>query len=215
MKSLMFRLMLLAGVILLCGSAQSAFAQRTEFNPYVGFQWPSTSAAGHLRDDASYGFRVGYFLDANVELEGQVGYIPHFKVDGVDNRSRGILWNAGTSYNFSTSDFPFTRKLAPFVIADVGGITMRTQGYTYSIPGSIPLAGGGNIATVRTVAVRNSDTFFNVSYGVGVKSIGMWGPLGVRAEVRGRTIPNYYHGAPTWVEATVGLNFVFGEPRPY
>src|SRR6186713_2809575 len=163
MKSLPFRGLMIAGMMLLFISVDSAFAQRTEFNPYVGFQWPSTSAAGHLRDDASYGFRAGYFVDPNVEIEAQVGYIPHFKVDGVDARSRGIIWNLGTSYNFSTSDFPFTRKLAPFVIADVGGITTRTQGYTYTIPGTIALAGGGNIATVRTIAVRNADTFFNVS----------------------------------------------------
>jgi len=215
MKPLTFKLMVLTGMISFIVATDSAFAQRAELNPYVGFQWPSTSSAGHLRDDGSYGLRTGYFLDSNTEIEAQLGYIPHFKVEGVDGRSRGFLWNIGTSYNFSTSDFPFTRRLAPFVIVDVGGITTHTDGYTYSLPGNIALAGGGTIATVRTVDVRDGDTFFNVSYGAGVKSIGLWGPMGFRAEVRGRTIPNYYHGAPTWFEASVGLNFVFGAARPY
>ena len=215
MKSLPFRGLMIAGMMLLFVSVDSAFAQTAEFNPYVGFQWPSTSSAGHLRDDGSYGFRVGYFIDPNVEIEGQLGYIPHFKVEGPDQRSRGIIWNMGMSYNFSTDDFPFSRKLAPFFIVDAGGITTKTQGYTYTVPGSIALAGGGSIDTVRTIEVRNKDTFFNVSYGVGVKSVGLWGPMGFRAEVRGRTIPNYYHGAPTWIEGSVGINFVFGEPRPF
>jgi len=196
-------------------SPASLMAQSAEINPYVGAYWPSTSSAGHLKDANIWGIRAGYFIDANVEIEGQFGYMNHFQIRDTDTATRGMLFNIGTSYNFSTDDFPFTHKFAPFVIADIGAITLRTDGYSYAIPGSIPLASGGALNTVRTVSVNSGDTFFNVSYGIGFKSVKAWGPMGFRAEVRGRTLPNFYHGAPTFLEATVGINFVMGATKPY
>ena len=193
----------------------SLMAQVAEVNPYVVWYWPTTSSAGHLKDAGTFGIRAGYFLDSNTEIEGQFGYMNHFQIKGTDVSTRGLLWQIGASFNFATEDFPFTHKFAPFVIADVGGITLRTDGYSYPITGTIPLAGGGSLNTVRTVSVNNGDTFFNVSYGVGLKSVKLWGPMGFRAEVRGRTIPNFYHGAPTLLEASLGLNFVLGPKKPY
>jgi hypothetical protein len=193
----------------------SLMAQVAEINPYVGWYWPSTSSAGHLKDSDTFGIRAGYFLDANTEIEGTFGYMNHFQIKDTDVRTRGLLWQVGASYNFSTEEFPFTHKFAPFFIADVGGITLRSDGYSYPIAGNIQLAGGGSLNTVRTISVNDGDTFFNVSYGVGLKSVKLWGPMGFRAEVRGRTIPNYYHGSPTLLEATLGLNFVFGARKPY
>jgi hypothetical protein len=59
--------------------------------------------------------------------------------------------------------------------------------------------------------MNDGNSFFNVSYGGGIKSEKLLGPLGVRVDVRGRTMPNYYHTSPTWLEATVGFNFMWGE----
>jgi len=193
----------------------AVLGQSVELNPYLGYYSASPSSAGTLRNEAFYGLRFGAFLDSNLEFEAQFGYIEHFKIRDVDPRTRGVIWNGGLSYNFSTDEFPFTHKFAPFFIIDVGGITTHTDGYSYSIPENIQLASGGVLNAVRTISVSQKDTFFNVSYGAGLKSVKLWGPMGFRAEVRGRTIPNYYHGAPTWIEGSVGINFVFGAKKPY
>ncbi len=168
-----------------------------------------------LGNEGFYGIRFGAFVDSNLEVEAQFGYIEHFRTRNIGERNRGLLWNGGLSYNFSTAEFPFTHKFAPFFVVDLGGITSGSDGYSYSIPGNIVLASGGVLDTVRTVSVSNHDTFFNVSYGAGLKSVKLWGPMGFRAEVRGRTIPNYYHSAPTWIEGSAGINFVFGATKPY
>jgi len=191
----------------------SLWAQKGELNPYVGFSWPSNSSAGQLKDVTTYGLRAGYFVDPNVELEWQFGYINHFQVHEIGVRSRGVLWNSGLSYNFGTSEFPFNQKFTPYIVADVGGITTLTDGYSIVRNENIPLASGGVLFTTRTIAVRDRDTFFNISYGGGFKSEKLIGPLGFRVDVRGRTIPNYYHGAPIILEATAGLNFTWGAKR--
>lgn len=215
MKHSPLGLLFVSMVALVLFSPSAVMGQSVELNPYLGFYSASPSSAGQIRNEPFYGLRIGVFADSNLEVEAQFGYIEHFKPKDIDPRSRAFLWNGGLSYNFSTEEFPFTHKFAPFIVVDVGGITTRTNGYSYSIPGNIPLASGGVLDTVRTVSVNNHDTFFNVSYGAGLKSVKFWGPMGFRAEVRGRTIPNYYHGAPTWLEGSVGINFVFGAKKPY
>jgi len=60
--------------------------------------------------------------------------------------------------------------------------------------------------------VSNGDTFFTFSYGGGVKALRMWGPVGLRADLRGRTLPNFYgHKSVNYPEATGGLTFSWGE----
>lgn len=202
-------------VALVLFSPTVVMGQSFELNPYIGYYSASPSSAGQLGNEGFYGIRFGAFVDSNLEVEAQFGYVEHFRTRNVNERNRGLLWNGGLSYNFSTAEFPFTHKLAPFFVVDLGGITTGSDGYSYTIPGNIVLASGGVVDTVRTVSVSKHDTFFNVSYGVGLKSVKLWGPMGFRAEVRGRTIPNYYHGAPTWIEGSAGINFVFGATKPY
>jgi len=70
----------------------SLMAQVAEVNPYVGWYWPTTSSAGHLKDAGTFGIRAGYFLDSNTEIEGQFGYMNHFQIKGTDVSTRGLLW---------------------------------------------------------------------------------------------------------------------------
>ena len=42
----------------------------------------------------------------------------------------------------------------------------------------------------RTIVMDDGDTFLTFNYGGGVKAMNLWGPMGVRADIRGRTIPN-------------------------
>jgi hypothetical protein len=204
---------LLSSLALLLALAPAAMAQSYEVHPYGGFYWPSTSSSGHLRDGGLYGIKAGYFLDANVELEANLGYLNHFQVNDTNARTRGLLWEFGGSYNFSTAEFPFSHKFSPFLILTAGGITTHAHTYTFTEPGAIALASGDSLATLRTIQVRNKNTFFDISYGLGIKSMKIWGPVGFRAEIRGRTIPNFYHGSPTILEATTGLNIIWGKAQ--
>jgi len=70
---------------------------------------------------------------------------------------------------------------------------------------------GSTVAVANTV-VRDHVTFFTFSYGGGLKTQRVWGPLGFFGDVRGRTIPNYFNGRGTNLfELTAGLNFAWGE----
>jgi opacity protein-like surface antigen len=63
----------------------------------------------------------------------------------------------------------------------------------------------------RQIVMEDGDWLFTFSYGGGVKFMGVWGPLGFRVDVRGRTIPNFYSQSVTRPEGTGGLIFTWGE----
>jgi hypothetical protein len=70
----------------------------------------------------------------------------------------------------------------------------------------------GSTAVVADTVVRDHVTFFTFSYGGGLKTQRVWGPMGFFGDVRGRTIPNYFNGHGTNLfELTAGLNFSWGE----
>ena len=50
-----------------------------------------------------------------------------------------------------------------------------------------------------------------VSYGGGIKALRLWGPLGLRREIKGRTMPAVFDHQVTWPEVTGGLTFSWGE----
>ena len=54
-------------------------------------------------------------------------------------------------------------------------------------------------------------TFFTFNYGAGLKALRVKGPIGVRGDLRLRTLPAYFGSHKTWMEPTVGVNFVWGE----
>jgi hypothetical protein len=63
----------------------------------------------------------------------------------------------------------------------------------------------------RSVVMNDGDTFLTLNYGGGVKAMNLWGPVGLRADVRGRTIPNFYGETTSWPEVTGGITFTWGE----
>jgi len=70
----------------------------------------------------------------------------------------------------------------------------------------------GSTAVVANDVLRDSANYFTFSYGGGLKTQRVWGPLGFFGDVRGRTIPNFFAGHGTnLLELTAGLNFAFGE----
>jgi hypothetical protein len=50
-----------------------------------------------------------------------------------------------------------------------------------------------------------------MNYGGGFKGLRIWGPLGFRADVRGRSLPNFYGHGNHWLETTGGITLAWGE----
>jgi len=196
------RTVVLSALVLIIG-APALFAQRYEINPYAGGVWPSHTNVGQLRNQAIYGVRGGIFLDSSFELEGNYGYMNHFNLEGASIKSRASLWEAAGNYNFSAKDWPVVRQFTPFIVVGLGAIRTNLPDFD-SFKFTNPSNG-------RVTILDDHNTFFNVSYGGGIKSVRLWGPFGLRADVRGRTIPNFYHTAPTWLEVTGGFNLMWGE----
>jgi hypothetical protein len=195
----------LMGALVLVIGAPALLAQKYEINPYAGGVWPSHTSVGQLNNQWIYGVRAGIFLDSSFELEGQWGYMNHFNLEGTSFKSRASLWEIAGDYNFSAQDWSIARHFTPFVIVGVGAIRSHLPD---SEDSSFRFRNPDN---GRVTVIDEHNTFFNVSYGGGIKSDKLWGPLGLRADVRGRTIPNYYHSAPTWLEVTGGFNLMWGE----
>jgi hypothetical protein len=69
---------------------------------------------------------------------------------------------------------------------------------------------GTNVFVANDV-IDDGDDFFTFSYGGGVKATRLWGPMGLFADFRGRTVPNFFGHGNTWPEINAGLNFTWGE----
>jgi hypothetical protein len=70
----------------------------------------------------------------------------------------------------------------------------------------------GTTVVVANDVLQDHSTFFQFSYGGGLKTQRVWGPMGFFGDVRGRAIPNFFNGHGTNLfELSAGLNFSFGE----
>src|SRR5262245_7218115 len=162
---------LLMTVMIITVATPAVLAQKYEVNPYGGFYWPGHTNVGRLQDSTIWGGRFGYFFDPNFELEGNFGYINHFKVDTVGVKNRGFLYEVAGDYNFSSKEWPFHQNFTPFLVVSAGAITSRLRevdSFTF------------RSSTGRLIEMTNNNTFFQVSYGGGFKSERVWGPVGFR-----------------------------------
>jgi hypothetical protein len=207
----------------------SVFAQtRYEIHPYAGGFLPFTKTAdyGEFRNEGIYGIKGGVLVPSNWELGGHFGYINHFEikpgtgfVERMDPRNRAsvraLLVEMTTDYNISRE--MFGPKVMPFVGLGLGVLQARVAetpagDHTIFLSGGIPTAENANATDGRRViALNNKDSFFTFSYGGGLKGEQLWGPVGLRADFRGRTMPNLLGRQVSWAEITGGLTFVWGE----
>jgi hypothetical protein len=208
-------------------SAATLSAQAVEIYPNAGAYWPSKTDFGKLKADWIYGVKIGTFLDSNTQLEGSLGYINHFEMGNLPNPLNpafgisqpsvySLLYDVNGAWNFGERNFAGAR-FSPFLSVGVGGLTAWVK----HAP-SVDIAGGGFIGTnpftgapipnpERRIVMEDNDTFFTVNYGFGFKAMRLLGPMGFRADFRGRTIPNFYGDDVHWPELTGGVVFTWGE----
>jgi hypothetical protein len=192
---------------LLIGLSQPALAQKFEIHPYAGGLFPGDWRDLELKDEGVYGLKGGVFLSDQVQLEGNLGYINHFEFRNTDPRSRAFIWEGGPSFNFFTGNI---EGFVPYLNVSAGGVTGFIGDVEDVADNS---ADSANIAPPGTpeLILDDGGTFFQFSYGGGIKGLELWGPLGLRADVRGRTMPNFFGSSVTWLETTGGITFSWGE----
>ena len=83
-------------------TAGPALAQQVEVHPYAGGFFPGTWAdTTNINKEGIYGIRGGVYVTENVEVDGNFGYLNHFRFkDTPDPGTRGFLWDFNGSYNF-------------------------------------------------------------------------------------------------------------------
>ena len=200
------RILLGLAILILGITAQPGLAQKFEIHPYAGGIFPGDwRDTIQLKREGIYGVKGGMFFADRFQLEGNLGYINHFEFENTDPKSRAFIWEAGPSVNFFSSLF---ERAVPFLSVKAGGITGFIGDPENVADNSADFA---TIATGPAVTLEDGDTFFQYSYGGGVKGYRLWGPLGLRAEVRGRTMPNFFGNSITWLETTGGVTFSWGE----
>jgi hypothetical protein len=206
--------------------AGSLSAQKVELYPNAGGFWPDNmNTNNHLRNEGIYGLKAGVFLTNSAQVEGSVGYINHFELRNAPNVLNpsfgiasptvyGVLYDVNGSWNFGTRQF-LNARVSPFISIGAGGLTANVRhGNSVNIQGGgfVFDANGNAVANpARSVMMNDGDTFLTLNYGGGVKAMNLWGPVGLRADVRGRTIPNFYGETTSWPEVTGGITFTWGE----
>jgi len=199
--------------------------QQIVITPYAGFEWMrrlnSHGTTNHMRDAGLYGVRAAAWWSDQFQLEGSFGYMNHFESRGAPTvldqsfgiqpaTVHGLLYDINVNWNF------LNRRISPYVTGGVGGLsTMVRNADLALINGNVyettPVTGIVALSPTRTQVVGDNSAFFSVNYGAGVQTLRTWGPVGFRADYRGRTFPNFAGEALTWQEATAGITLTFGE----
>jgi hypothetical protein len=197
------KLIVAGGLLLAMGlMTGSLFAQQIEIHPYAGGFFPRKWADTDLKKEGLYGVRGGVYLMDFVQLDVNYAYINHFRFKNTpDFGTRAWLWDFNASYSLNNYN---VRQVEPFLTIGVGGLTTGVHGAGNN-------SGLASSTVLSTLPLKDNDSFFQFTYGGGVKAVRLWGPVGLRADVRGRTLPNFYGSSLTWLETTGGINIMWGE----
>jgi hypothetical protein len=197
MMKLLFRSMAL-WLLVLSALSTRGFAQKYELHPLVGRTAPDKWADLYsLKSVSIVGVKGAVFYNDTTQVEGEFEYLPHFEFRGTDPKTRGWVWGVSLSRNVFLSK----SKIIPFFHFGVGGVTARNDP-----PDSV-------ITTFpdRTIKIDHNDTFAAISYGGGLKANHVIGPVGLRFNIMGRTMPNFFGRGNTWAEFTGGPVFTWGK----
>ena len=175
----------------------TSFAQQVEIHPLVGRTVPLKWADLYsLKSVSLVGVKAAIPVTKETQVEGEFEYAPHFEFRGTDPKIRAFIWGVNLSRNFTIPK----SKAVPFYTFGVGAVTAK-----------VPSGSETMVLADRSITIDNKDTFFTMNYGIGVKALRVMGPVGLRANVYGRTMPNYFGRANSWAEITGGLIFTLGD----
>jgi hypothetical protein len=204
--TLIRRTALIAALILAFSGIASA--QRIEVHPYIGGfvpgKWADTT---RLKTEGLYGARGGVYLTQAFEIEGNVAYINHFRFQDRDMGTWSLLWDVNGSYSLLRLRL---NRFEPFLTFGAGRTSVHIRGQAKRILLLDPTF-NNPASTLPPVVLENGDAFLTVNYGGGFKAFRLWGPFGVRMELRGLTMPDFFGHANHWVEGTAGINISWGE----
>jgi opacity protein-like surface antigen len=222
MKRLLFSSAFVA--VLIAMLSMPSFAQKYELYPYAGgsFIGDFNAFTDQVRSSTFFnpglfGIKGGVWTSHQFQIEGNFGYMNQFRIENnaVKPSIHAFQYEALATYNFSQLG-----KIFPYVTAGAGGLTLSVNNnedpqnpnqVTYGVLVT-PYSSGGPIPNfTRTFTVNNNDTFFTFSYGGGIKLQRLIGPVGLRFELHGRTIPNYYGGSLNSWEPLGGILVSWGE----
>ena len=200
--------------------------REVEIHPYGGFFWPGSTDKTNFRDEGIFGVKASTSLSDYFAVEGNFGYINHFEsrfAPTTLDQSFGIPVNTVHAFLYDVNgvvDFgkrpSFGGSLSPYVTAGVGGLSTKVRNGTAAVVGgqfytAVPSTDVVVLDPSQGVVVADNSPFFSFNYGAGLKATNVWGLMGFRFDVRGRTFPNFRGDVITWPEATAGLTFTFGE----
>jgi len=200
------------------------FAREYEIHPYAGglfmnnYSSPLGSSTLHFNNPGIFGLKGGAFVTDQLMIEGNGGWLNQFNFGGYNYNTTAVLYEVDGTYHFSDVRI---RGVLPFVSFGVGGLTIKNHNTinhhesdesVYVMQLNHPQPTAGPIPnTITTIVLQNNQTFFNFSYGGGIKGQRLWGPLGARMDIRGRTMPNFFGKGITSLELTGGLLVSWGE----
>jgi len=221
MKQLSLRSTVLVVVIGLL--AVPTFAQKYELNPYAGGAFlgdfkASSDQVGKFSfpNTGVFGVKGGVFATNNFQLEGNFSYLNELRFQNtIDASIHGFRYEGLGTYNFRKIG-----RVYPYLSAGAGAMTLHvsnpnnpadTQSATFPIIVA-PFVDNSPIPfTSRTLTVENRDTFLSIAYGGGVKAERLWGAMGLRFDLRGMTMPNFYGNTVNSWEPSGGILLSWGE----
>jgi hypothetical protein len=185
-------------VCVMLGFSLTGFSQKYEVHPLVGTTLPLKWADLYsLKSSTVFGVKGAFSVTKDTQVEGEFEYMPKFEFRGTDPKIRGYIWGVNINRNFTVP----RHKAVPFYTFGVGAVTSHVSGASSATM----------VLTDRSIRIDSGDTFLSMNYGVGVKALRVWGPVGLRANIYGRTLPNYFGRANSWAEITGGFVFAFGD----
>ena len=192
-----------------------AHAQEVQLSPYIGAAFSSKVAnTAKFKQSPVYGVRWSVYIIPQFSLEANLGRQNDFRFDGTSGTTHAYHFDFNSLYYFNREGpkaEPVT-KFAPYVTAGIGMLNVSgNQVFT--------VAGGKVVTTVpagttsRTLVLGDGARYLSFNYGGGIQGTRLAGPVGVRFDARGKTVPNLLGGAAHFMEISAGLTFTLSIPE--
>lgn len=178
-------------------SGWSFLEAENSYNPCPMCLYPYISdITTTLHNSMMFGFKGGYFLNRNMEIETAFAISPAHRLEG-------------TTFPFCLPELPCPAIAFPYYLVDTRAVAYQYDGnfvYNAAKGSAIPFAtfGIGGVSTAVNGATHNDFAF---NFGGGAKFY--FGNVGVRMEVNDHVIPDYFLNGKTEHDVQVQYGFVF------